>query len=71
MHRWGYTARVGIEALNPIRHAWNGAPATRRDAPVHALCGAALRGLGGRSEHFDPNHERACKRCAGLLQGSA
>jgi hypothetical protein len=68
MTRWGYTARAEHDRLrddfDPIRHAWDGYPAKRKHAPVHARCGAALRGLGPRSEHYDPDHPRACRRCA-------
>jgi hypothetical protein len=65
--RWGHTARDGGSVgrnEDPIRHAWDGFPAKRKGAPVHALCGAALRVLGPRSEGFDANHPRACRRCA-------
>lgn len=65
--RWGYTGRVSLpmggHEPNPIRHAWDGYPARRKHAPVRALCGAALRGLGPRGEPFDPKHERACNAC--------
>lgn len=74
--RWGYTARswhaaqtqgvcppLDAEPDGPVRHAWNGLPAKRPGAPLYAICGAALRGLGPRSDYFDPAHPRACKRC--------
>lgn len=65
--RWGHTARNGgamDRNDDPIRHAWDGFPAKRKGAPVHAICGAALRRLGPRDQHFDPAHPRACSRCA-------
>lgn len=68
--RWGYTARNGGSVGkndDPIRHAWDGLPAKRKSAPVHALCGAALRRLGPREEQFDPEHERACRRCKAMI----
>lgn len=66
--RWGFTGRGGLAAreapgFDPVRHAWNGLPAKRKGAPVHAICGAALRGLGPREEYFDSAHPRACDRC--------
>lgn len=65
MTRWGYTARaLGDDSPGPVRHAWDGLPAKRKHAPVHAVCGAALRGLGPRQEHFRADHPRACRRCA-------
>lgn len=65
MSRWGYTGRGGASVLpeQRVRHCWDGLPAKRKHAPVHALCGAALRGLGPRDEPFDPAHPRACTRC--------
>lgn len=66
--RWGYTARswhasrVG-HAAGPIRHAWDGLPANRPGARIHAICGAALVGLGPQREYFDPAHPRVCDRC--------
>lgn len=67
MTRWGHTGRAPLvwgRNDDPIRHAWDGYPAKRKHAPVHALCGAALRGLGPRGEVYDPDHPRACQRCA-------
>lgn len=62
--RWGTTARGTWNAgEGPIRHAWDGLPAKRRYARVHALCGAALRSLGPRDEPFDPKHPRSCNAC--------
>jgi hypothetical protein len=69
--RWGYTARGGLRAheqRDPVRHAWDGYPAARRHARLHAECGAALIGLGPRAEYFDPAHPRACQRCVKAMQ---
>lgn len=68
--RWGVTGRHASRILpeNRIRHAWDGLPARRKHAPVHALCGAALRSLGPRDEPFDPKHERACNACRKLVR---
>lgn len=74
MTRWGYTARQTPEdgvlypindarSDGPVRHAWDGRPARRTNAPVHALCGAPLRGLSPNREAFDPAHPRACRAC--------
>jgi hypothetical protein len=73
--RWGYTARSTpghadrgmsprADDPDPVRHLWDGLPAKRKHAPVHAVCGAALRGLSPNREQFDPAHPRACSRCA-------
>lgn len=66
MTRWGVTGRHAASVLpeDRIRHAWDGLPAKRKHAPVHALCGAALRSLGPRGEVYDPDHPRACRDCA-------
>lgn len=72
--RWGYTARSSdglalrgicrrISDPDSVRHAWDGLSAKRKGAPIHAICGAALRGLGPREEYFDPAHPRSCARC--------
>lgn len=67
--RWGTTGRTTWNAgIGPIRHAWDGLPARRKNAPVRALCGAALRGLGPRDEAFDPKHDRACNSCRKLAR---
>lgn len=42
MTRWGHTARNGGALgrnADPIRHAWDGYPAKRKGAPVHAIPG--------------------------------
>lgn len=71
--RWGTTARAtihthGERGLGPIRHAWDGLPAKRKHARVHAICGAPLRRLGPRDEQFDPKHPRTCNTCRKLAR---
>lgn len=75
--RWGYTARstpgMADRGMSPragdtdaVRHCWDGYPAARKGARIHAICGAALVGLGPAREYFDPAHHRACARCIEL-----
>lgn len=48
---------------NRLRHAWTPWKASRTGVNHRAVCGASVLPEPQRQQ-FDPNHERACRRCA-------
>lgn len=59
----GVTGR-GRGQDDPLLHANTGAPRTRTGRTDAALCGAGVRPRADLDGFFDPEHDRACGRCA-------
>lgn len=55
------TGRRTFGGEGPVVHASTGMPRTRTGMTARALCGAGVYGTGAV---FDPDHPRACPRCA-------